>query len=137
MCYTPSTQFIHFSASTTRTWQKWQFTTFCSEGGGVQLLQGKARQSKLRDFWQYIFVLQAIFLSFLSHSCANENPAKVKFLVFPGDFVIASFDCTSLQSKVDLIGTWCNKWEMSLNVQKCAHVTFLRKRVFQTCTSPS
>lgn len=63
------------------------------EGRAVTLLQGKARRSKLTDLSLYIFVLQANSLSFLCHSHANKIPMKLNFFTFPGDFIIAGFDC--------------------------------------------
>lgn len=42
--------------------------------------------------------------------------------------ISSSTDATILQHDLDAINTWCSTWLLSLNVSKCAHITFTRSQ---------
>lgn len=65
----------------------------------------------------------------------NDLPANIKsnIRLFADDCVIYTVinspaDANKLQRDLDSIASWCNKWLMPLNIDKCKSLSFTRKR---------
>jgi ribonucleases P/MRP protein subunit RPP40 len=74
-----------------------------------------------------------LFLIFINDIAKNLKNLNCAVRLFADDCILYTqiktvSDCVSFQSAINLVSSWCSEWDMRLNYQKCAHVTFSTKK---------
>lgn len=109
------------------------FTSYLQQSSQTVVLNGYTSQlyfsiSGVPQRSHLVPILFSLFINDIVRQIKN-----CKFLMFTDDLkmyktISTSNDSVAIQSDLDRIQNWCNQNGMTLNVKKCFHITFFKRK---------